>query len=223
VFPVIDDTAWGEEHEIDKITDVGEPASELERPIADLWESRPLVFVFGDGFCHRHTWARSSNASSNTDVLDRTDADRLEHFGTDQPKHRTTSDGYATDRAGLLIRGLQESATGAGTADQELLCKPICKPDTARQRETGETEPTEREGVSPIRRGRRGCERRPETSKTRVVWLITQRSRVQIPPRYQGQRPFLEQRKGLCDSDVVVNRAVKHGSARPGCETGETG
>jgi hypothetical protein len=27
--------------------------------------------------------------------------------------------------------------------------------------------------------------------------LITQRSRVQIRPRYQGQRPFLEQGKGV--------------------------
>ena len=39
--------------------------------------------------------------------------------------------------------------------------------------------------------------RRPETWETVVVWLITQRSRVQIPPRYQGQTPSLEQRKGL--------------------------
>jgi hypothetical protein len=39
-----------------------------------------------------------------------------------------------------------------------------------------------------------------------VVMLITQRSRVQIPPRYQGQRPFLEQRKGLLH--VVCNRFV---------------
>ena len=41
---------------------------------------------------HRPTWARSSNASSNTDVPDRTDADRLEHVGADQPEHRTISD-----------------------------------------------------------------------------------------------------------------------------------
>ena len=36
-----------------------------------------------------------------------------------------------------------------------------------------------------------------ETGETRVVWLITQRSRVQIPPRYQGQRPSFEQEEGL--------------------------
>ena len=31
-----------------------EPASELERLIADLSGSGPLVFVFGDGFCTAH-------------------------------------------------------------------------------------------------------------------------------------------------------------------------
>jgi len=31
-------------------------------------------------------------------------------------------------------------------------------------------------------RGQRDDRRLPETAKTRVVWLITQRSRVQIPP-----------------------------------------
>ena len=36
------------------ITDSSEPASELERLIADLSESGPLVFVFGDGFTAAH-------------------------------------------------------------------------------------------------------------------------------------------------------------------------
>jgi hypothetical protein len=33
---------------------ISEPASELERLIADLSGSGPLVFVFGDGFCVAH-------------------------------------------------------------------------------------------------------------------------------------------------------------------------
>jgi hypothetical protein len=37
-----------------KATDVSEPASELERLIADLSKSGPLVFVFGDGFSTAH-------------------------------------------------------------------------------------------------------------------------------------------------------------------------
>ena len=43
-----------------------------------------------------------------------------------------------------------------------LFCKPICKPDAARQHETGETEPTERDGTGlsvevsmPVRDGPR--------------------------------------------------------------------
>jgi hypothetical protein len=48
-----------------------------------------------------------------------------------------------------------------------------------------------------VYRGQRDDRRLPETSETLVVWLITQRSRVQSRPRYQGQRPFLEQREGL--------------------------
>jgi hypothetical protein len=63
-----------------------------------------------------------------------------------------------------------------------LFCKPICKPDAARQHGTGETERTERDGLCPVRRGHRTHERRPETAETVVVWLITQRSEVQILP-----------------------------------------
>ena len=39
---------------MDKTTHVSEPASELERLIADLSGSGPLVFVFGDGVCTAH-------------------------------------------------------------------------------------------------------------------------------------------------------------------------
>jgi len=73
-------------------------------------------------------------------------------------------------------------------------CKPFCKPDAARQLETEETDPTERDGTGPVRRGHYVRERLPGTSETNVVWLITQRSRVQIPPPLlisAGQGPFL--------------------------------
>ena len=39
---------------MDKTTDVSEPASELERLIADLLGSGPLVFVVGDGLSTAH-------------------------------------------------------------------------------------------------------------------------------------------------------------------------
>ena len=35
----------------------------------------------------------------------------------------------------------------------------------------------------------RGNQRLPETAETPVVWLITQRSRVQIPPPLPGETP----------------------------------
>jgi hypothetical protein len=47
-------TGLGEEHAMDKTTDVSEPASELERLIADLSGSGLLVFVFGDGLSTAH-------------------------------------------------------------------------------------------------------------------------------------------------------------------------
>jgi hypothetical protein len=48
VFPSTDDTVSGEEErEMSAIADLREPASELERLIADLSESGLLVFVFG--------------------------------------------------------------------------------------------------------------------------------------------------------------------------------
>jgi putative heme iron utilization protein len=55
VFPPIDDTVSGEEErEMSTIADIREPASELERLIADLSESGPLVFVFGVGWWTAH-------------------------------------------------------------------------------------------------------------------------------------------------------------------------
>src|SRR6185437_5340183 len=82
-----------------------------------------------------------------------------------------------------------------------LFCKPICKPDAARQYGTGETEPTERDVICPVRRGHHARERQPETPETHVVWLITQRSRVQIPPPLlisAGQGAFPTRKRVFC-------------------------
>jgi hypothetical protein len=73
-----------------------------------------------------------------------------------------------------------------------LFCKPICKPDAVKPGETGETEPTARDVICPVRRAHRTRERQPETPETCVVWLITQRSRVQIPPPLSRPEAFLE-------------------------------
>ena len=67
-----------------------------------------------------------------------------------------------------------------------LFCKPICKPDAAKQSETGETGRSERDVFRSVRRGHRIRERLPETPETDIVWLITQRSQVQILPALPG-------------------------------------
>ena len=54
---------------------------------------------------------RSSNASSNADVLHQTDGDYAEHIVAGQPKDRTASNGFDTVRACLLIRGFDQTLT----------------------------------------------------------------------------------------------------------------
>jgi hypothetical protein len=49
-----DDTDTGEERGMNEITATGEPATELERLIAELSESGLLVFVFGVGWWTAH-------------------------------------------------------------------------------------------------------------------------------------------------------------------------
>ena len=59
---------------------------------------------------------------------------------------------------------------------KNLFCKPICKPDGAGQAETEETAKAPEVPTQQVGRGQRGDQRLPETTETRVVWLITQRS-----------------------------------------------
>jgi hypothetical protein len=55
VFPPIDHTVLGEEErEMSTIPDISEPASELERLIADLTESGLRALVFGVGWWTAH-------------------------------------------------------------------------------------------------------------------------------------------------------------------------
>src|SRR6185312_11053936 len=61
-------------------------------------------------------------------------------------------------------------------------CKPICKPDGAGRLETGDTRRAKGHLTPPVHQGQPRDRRLRETTETNVVWLITQRSRVQIPP-----------------------------------------
>ena len=60
----------------------------------------------------------SSNASSNTDELDQTDANRPVHIGPGYPNRRTAADGFGNDRACLLIRG---SSRARGVPDRTVI------------------------------------------------------------------------------------------------------
>jgi hypothetical protein len=89
---------------------------------------------------------------------------------------------------------------------RDRFCKPICKPDAPGQCETGETRRARKDLRPRVGRGQSGNWRLPETAETRVVWLITQRSRVQIPPPLPGKtasgallrRPF----SATCDQTL---------------------
>ena len=122
-----------------------------------------------------------------------------QHLG--RPRYR----GQARSR--VRFASLNVTATARGQNPQgcrgrrgkpqinRLFCKPTCKPDAARQLETRETQPTEREVICPVRGGHRTRERLPETWETYVVWLITQRSRLQIPPPLL--RPEVDSEQGI--------------------------
>ena len=113
-----------------------------------------------------------------------------------------------------MVRSPKDGSCGrAETRINSLFCKPICKPDAARQLETGETDPTERDGTGPVRRGHYVRERLPGTSETNVVWLITQRSRVQIPPPLPRPEALSRQRKGLLH--LVCARICARAPAQP--------
>jgi len=55
----------------------------------------------------------------------------------------------------------------------------------------GETQKAREDSIPQVCRGQRGDQGQPETPETNVVWLITQRSRVQNPsPATKARGPF---------------------------------
>jgi hypothetical protein len=86
----------------------------------------------------------------------------------------------------LCIRSCGHARTtpcaGSGIASLGWLCKPVRKPDAAEQAETQETPTTGGGFPAHIRQAQGASQGLSETPETRVVWLITQRSQVQILP-----------------------------------------
>jgi hypothetical protein len=89
----------------------------------------------------------------------------------------------------------------SGAVSVSTACKPICKPDASEWDETEETEQNERAVLVPVRRGHRIRERSSQTRETYVALLITQRSRVQIPPPLPRPEALSRTEKGpfACD------------------------
>ena len=102
--------------------------------------------------------------------------------------------------------------------NKNLFCKPICKPDTAGRAETGETQKIPEDFAAPVGRGQRRGQRQLETAETHVVWLITQRSEVQILPPLPGKTALRNHPEGRfhgpCDQ-LCDQRARKSASSVP--------
>ena len=97
--------------------------------------------------------------------------------------HVRAADGDGNRQAGARVF----SPVGCRNSQvRDRLCKPICKPDAAGQAETGEMQKAGGDFTPQVDRGQRGDQRLPETAETHVVWLITQRSEVQILPPLPG-------------------------------------
>src|SRR6185312_5574981 len=93
-------------------------------------------------------------------------------------------------------------------------CKPVCKPDGAGRLETGDTRRAKGHLTPPVHQGQPRDRRLRETTETNVVWLITQRSRVQIPPPLlisAGQDPSPIRRRVFCVPGTVVKGVVGAG------------
>jgi len=131
--------------------------------------------------------------------------------------------------------GSQVQAMGQGGAEHGFLdrsndrnpqammrfCKPICKPNAARRLEIGETQKARDDFAPHVCPGQGGDQRLPETPETHVVWLITQRSRVQIPPPLPKPEAGSEHGSGLwlivCAQRLPADAPSSDGRGEVGC------
>jgi hypothetical protein len=105
------------------------------------------------------------------------------------------------------------------TQVRKRICARICARDAAGRAETGETEKTQDDFVPLVYRGQRGAQRPAETPETHVVWLITQRSRVQIPPPLLVSAPIgaLPVNRACWTDLVTCSSAAGLGGGDCGC------
>jgi hypothetical protein len=77
------------------------------------------------------------------------------------------------------------------------ICARICARDAAGQAETGETQKARDDFALQVFRDQYSDQRLPETAETHVVWLITQRSEVQILPPLPSSEALFRTEEGL--------------------------
>ena len=148
--------------------------SDVDRPERrTVWDQRRAVVTVADTVAKpldgaRRTWTNPGISAQP--------ADRNGRSWTTCPLLRIRCSGAccAPDRAVMMA----DANPQAGRR----ICARICARDAAGHVETGETQKAWDDFTPQVCRGQRGDRRLSETGETHVVRLITQRSRVQIPP-----------------------------------------
>ena len=165
-------------------------------------------------------WSRADRpngcADSNGDSI--SSSQRLT-TATGNSTERSHAAGPTWDTSGLISgkstvrpRMTSPMLTGRSPRFSDLICARICARDATGRVETWETQRTRHERPPSVRRGQRGDQRPRETPETHVVWLITQRSRVQIPPPLPRPEALSRTEKGpsACGllTDVLTKRPL---------------
>ena len=149
---------------------------------------RPLIWVNVCDWYARHA-AYSVRIEGAKGFKSRSASPRFAQFTGLRSDRQMMQPCLGPDRLRLEanLPGLALPACGmSGTLQvKNRFCARICARDAAGRAETGETQYTREDFRSQVCRGQRYDGRRPETGETGVVVLITQRSQVQILPRYQ--------------------------------------
>ena len=196
----------GESHRSANPQVVGTQRHRLPKLIVPGWQDWGVGSRYAGGKVGGlpRTRRRSIHASRNlsrapsASLRDRLRRPRTEPVCRQVRQQSGSGEGSGQGRARLLVAGRSNGGdehqgttvpgacharwNGRDPQARNRFCKPICKPDAAGQLETGETWKDRVDFAAQVGRGQRGDQRLPETPETPVVWLITQRSRVQIPP-----------------------------------------
>ena len=138
------------------------------------------------------------------------------------PAHSSANLGYARPESGRsAVRPCHRHSSAAhrprwkaGTRFRNPICARICARDAAGRVETREMQQTRHERPPSVRRGHSGDQRQGETAETHVVWLITQRSEVQILPPLPRPEALSRTEKGPSACGVLTDLLLDLASGR---------